>query len=268
MKKKVIFSIACVLGLCSLSINAQDYAPQAGDKIVSLRLGKAVDYPSLSSYEVNRGTTNSSVNMAQPVTRSSFFNDNSSIVNAIGVEAKYFITSNIAARIAGGGLMVSSPSQDAVEGVGDVYNDYPGTAIPGYAHMEGRTTMQFYGDLGVDYYFTTKVPRLFPYVGLQGNGVYGQMEISDGYRGLDGNGQVIPSYDTRRGEVYAFGGSLVGGVDYYLAEGFFFGFEIKAASYMYNVKRIFHQQGMEAQDADSHVTSLFAEPVIKLGFKF
>nr|WP_319399363.1 BT1926 family outer membrane beta-barrel protein [uncultured Carboxylicivirga sp.] len=270
MNRKIIVKVLCMLLVMGgyTQAEAQEYAPQAGDKTISLRLGKSVDYPSLSYYEVNAGMSSNSVSIGQPVSRSSFYSDGNSIVNAIGVEGKYFLTSNIALRLAGGGMIVSSPSRDAVEGVGSVYYDYPGTAIPGYAHLEGRTTMQFYGDVGADYYFATKVPRLFPYAGVQANGVYGQMEIYDGYRGLDGNGEVIPTYDTRRGEVYAFGGSLVGGVDYYLAEGFFFGFEIKTVSYMYNVKRIFHQQGMEAQEAASHVTTIFAEPVLKIGFKF
>lgn len=269
MKLKLIVNIICFVLLAGIiSVNAQDFVSQAGDKMVSLRLGKAVDYPSLTSYEVNSGTTNSSVNMSQPVDVYSFYGDNNSIVNAIGIEAKYFLSSNVALRIGGGGMMVSSPAQDAVDGIGDINTDYPGTAIPGYAHQDGKTTMQFYGCLGADYYFATKVPRLFPYLGLQGNGVYGQMEIFDGYRGLDNNGEVVPTYDTRRGEVYAFGGSLIGGIDYYLSEGFFFGFEIKAASYMYNVKRIFHQQGLEAQEADSHVSRFLAEPVLKIGFKF
>ena len=66
------------------------------------------------------------------------------------------------------------------------------------------------------------------------------MEIFDGFRGFDKDAGVIPTYDNRLGEIYGVGGSLVGGFDYYFAEGLFLGIEIKAASYMYNVKEIYH----------------------------
>ncbi len=269
MNKIFIIAVLSALGLMAFTNNAkaQEYQPQAGDKMISLRLGKAVDYGTLSSYEVNSSLSSSTTSISQPVSAYYLSNSNNSIVNAIGIEAKYFLSSNIALRFSGGGLLTASPSQDLMEGVSNDY-DYPGTSIPTYAHLEGKTTYQFYGDLGADYYFNTSVNRLFPFVGIQVNSVYGRMEIYDGYRGVDNNEEVIPTYDTRRGEIYALGGSLVGGIDYYLSEGFFFGIELKCVSYMYNAKRVFHQPGLEAQDADTHVTSFLSQPVIKLGFKF
>jgi len=285
MKKILFVCMICVLALLGISnmAIAQEYAPQAGDKIVSLRLGRAVDYGDVNFYEINRGTQSSSTSISQPYSATNY--QTNSVVNAIGVEAKYFVTSQIAVRFAGSGIISSSPSRDAVQGVSDPTGvNYPGTTLPSYVMLEGKTTKQFHIDLGADYYFTTKIARLQPYAGIQLNSIYGQMEIFDGFRGvyqqdqgkwIDGEyvvtaeeGEVIPTYDTRRGEAYGLGASIVGGIDYYLAEGFFLGVEIKGASYMYNVKKIFHQQGMEAQDAATHNTSFLTQPVIKLGFKF
>ena len=69
-------------------------------------------------------------------------------------------------------------------------------------------------------------------------------------------------------ENYGLGGSVVGGVDYYVAEGLFLGMEIKAFSYMYSVNRIFPQPGMEGGDADNHHIGIFSNPMFKIGFKF
>ncbi len=265
----VTFIIMTISGGFFHNSFAQNFGPERGDKQVSLRLGKAVDYGTLTSYEVNQGIESETTSMSQPVSIYSM-NGNSSnndIVNAIGIELKYFLSSKLALRLDGSGMITSTPSQDYVTGV-NIDATYPGTSIPNFAYQDGKTTKQFYADLGVDYYFETKVSRLFPFVGIQGNSVYAQMEIFDGYRGVDDSGEVISSYDVRRGEAYGFGGSIVAGVDYYLAEGFFLGVEIKAASYMYNAKRIFHQQGMAAQSGVSHVTSFLAQPILKLGFKF
>jgi len=271
MKKILFVCIICVLSLLGISntVSAQEYAPQTGDKIVSLRLGKAVSVGYVSYNSVNQVANGSqNTHISQPNSVANDFTNNN-IVNAIGIEAKYFLKSNIALRFAGSGILSASPAQDVTEGVQDPDgNNYPGTTIPAFRHLEGKATKQFYLDLGADYYFATKIARLQPYLGVQLNSNYGQLEIFDGYRGLDGGGEVIPTYDTRRGEAYGLGGSVVGGVDYYLAEGLFLGLEIKAASYMYNVNRIFHQPGMEAQEAATHNTSFLTQPVIKLGFKF
>lgn len=270
MKNKILICICSAL-LVFVSLNssmAQNNEPEKGDKIVSLRLGRSIDLGDISFSEINQTTDDRQYTYIRyPYSITS--DNNNSIVNAIGLELKYFITNTLALRFAGSGTINISPSRDFVMGVKDPNGEnYPGTTIPSFLHKEGKTTKQFNIDVGVDKYYTTKIKNLFVFAGIQFNYIYGQMEIYDGFRGLDSNGEVIPTYDTRRGETYGFGGSCVGGIDYYIAEGFFLGIEIRTVSYMYNVKRIFHQQGMEAQDASSRNMSFLNQPVIKLGFKF
>lgn len=261
----------------------QSFSPEAGDKSVSLRLGRGASFGDLQYQEVNqRATSPDYYNwngilpafQNQPGQPYSFnLTSSNNMNNIIGAEIKYFISSQMAVRFNGGGSVMSSPSSDALEVTGDDIGSgnetaEPGTFVPGWEMLEGRTTMQYYGDLGVDYYFTGKYERVNPYAGVQGNATYGQMEIFDGYGGVDEDGEVVSSLDTRNGEGYAFGGSFVGGIDYYLSEGFILGIELKICNYMYNVKRVFHEPGMEPQEASTHQTSFLSQPVIKLGFRF
>ncbi|TAJ09391.1 hypothetical protein DMA11_20155 [Marinilabiliaceae bacterium JC017] len=275
MKKRIVFGILsfAMVVIGGVNMNAQTYGPQKGTKTISMQMGRAESFGNLDFYELNQNTTSYAdetvIGTPYSSTYSSYSN---SITNMIGVEGKYFWSSLWAARFNGSGAIISSPSQDAVTGVpaleGHEETAFPGTTIKDFRMLEGRTTKQFYLNVGVDRYFPTKYERVFPYVGAQINSTYGQMEIFDGYRGLDSEGEVISTFDTRRGEAYGLGGSLVGGIDYYLAEAFFIGFEVKVCSYLYSVKRVYHQEGMEAQDADTHSTSFLSHPSFKIGFKF
>ncbi|GAF04698.1 BT1926 family outer membrane beta-barrel protein [Saccharicrinis fermentans] len=267
--KNIIYSLFCVFVLCWFSTNMEgqngEYTPQSGDKIVSLKFGRLKDYGEINGYYVNRIANGSSTSVIDYPTLST--DDPSATISIIGVEVKYFLSPNIALRFGGGGALAGVPSRDYVPGVSVDGSSSP-YSIPSYSMLEGKTTMEMYGDLGADYYFSTKVNRLFPYLGGEVNGVYSQMEIFDGFRGVDSNDEVIDTYDTRRGEAYAFGGGINGGVDYYIAPGLFIGMEVKVASYMYAVKTIFPQPGLDAQEADAHNFSFLSQPVIKLGFKF
>lgn len=274
MRKTILTMVAGLLLSMFLvnGIHAQGAGPHGGGLSFSLILGKtqmvAGDF--ISFYEVNQVPySNWDIYTDINVPSLNSFSGNS-LVSMIGVEAKYFITPQIAVRFNGSGAINSSPSRDATPAVvPDQGDDFgPGTFIPGFRMTEGRTLGQFYATLGGDYYFAVGSARVNPYAGLQLNSAYGLMEIFDGFRGLDNHEEVITTWDERRGEVWGVGGSVVGGIDYNLAEGLFFGFEIRAASYMYMGKRLFHQPGMEAQEAASYNTSFLAMPMVKLGFSF
>lgn len=275
MRKTIMLIVVCVLlGMTPLQgVHAQGTGPQGGDLAFSLVLGKtqmvAGDF--ISVWEVNQVTNRSiwspDTDISAP--HLNFFSGNN-LTTMTGVEAKFFFTPQIAARFSGSGAINSSPSRDATPSVTpDTNADMgPGTFIPGFRMTEGRTLGQFFATLGGDFYFATGRDRVHPYAGAQFNSAYGLMEIFDGFRGLDGNGEVVTTWDTRRGEAWGVGGSIVGGADIYLADGFFFGFEIKVASYMYTAKRIFHQPGMEAQEAFALNSSFLAQPMVKIGISF
>ena len=218
--RKLIMSwlFSGVMLLTPLVVSAQESRPQAGDMSLSLRFGKAVSFD-INAYEVNRNTNSLYSENDLPAANEPYsinYSTSSSFTNISGVEFKYFVTNQIAVRFSGSGALSGLPSQDQTPGVTDPSGvNYPGTTIPGWSMLEGKTTKQFYIDLGADYYFTSKYDRVSPYGGLQFNSIYSQMEIFDGFRGVEDD-EVIPTYDTRRGEGFSYGFSLIGGIDYYL----------------------------------------------------
>lgn len=262
--------VLCLLFLASHSTNAQATGPKAGDLSAAIKFGKALSFSDLNASELYRsGQVNYNNTLPKLQTPSSAdFSTENSVTNMIGAEIKYFLTDRVALRLSGGGSIQSTPSKDAISGVEDPAGEYyPGTYLPAYSMSEGHTKQQYFMDLGTDYYFSTST-RVTPYAGIQFNGSYAQMELFDGYAGLDSNNEVIPTKDTRKGEAFAWGGSLVGGADYYLAEGFFIGIEIKAFNYMYAGKKVYPQSGMEPQTADNHNWLFLSQPSMKLGFSF
>lgn len=262
--------ILCLSFIANHSMKAQASGPQPGDLSMAIKFGKAISFSDLNASELYRSgmvNHNNTLPKLQNPSSADFSTENS-VTNMIGAEIKYFLTSNVAIRLSGGGSIQSNPSKDAVSGVEDPSGEYyPGTYLPSYSMSEGYTKQQYYIDLGTDYYFATS-SRVNPYAGVQFNGSYGQMELFDGFAGLDSNNEVIPTKDTRKGEAFAWGGSLVGGADYYIAEGFFIGIEIKALNYMYAGKKLYPQSGMEPQTADNRNWMFLSQPSLKLGFSF
>ncbi len=239
-----------------VSMKAQ-YGPQAGDKSISLKLGKAEDFGGLwNIYQEDDG----SYTMTSP--SSSTSTSDNSLVNMIGVEGKCFFTSHIAARLSFMGVMSSSPSQDAVEGVS---NDSLGVVIPTYNAVAKNGTYKYYGSIGADYYFTVKNERIHPYVGGLFTAKYARGIIGSSFDSDDSS-----TYDDtdQTAETYGFGGSVTGGVDYYIAPGMFIGFEVKVANYMYSVSKYTAEEGMSAMQADNYATSFLSNPCLKLGFTF
>lgn len=275
-------SLAMLLGgffVGALAQSSQDnsavsFGPQKGEMMFSLRFGKTIDYADLQYNEISQYDQALTV-IGQPYAVTDRYTDmdldnNGNLkTNSVGLEFKYFITSNIAARISGSGMMSSSPSQDYTEGLYDNSRPFmPGVDLSSYDDIEGETRMQYNFDLGADYYFKTKYERLLPYVGAEFNFLYARAEYATAYEGYDNTGNVILSAGPRLGEVYGLGASAVTGLDYYIVQGVFVGVEVKAVSYMYNAKRIFFQEGVEAYDASTYNTSFCDKFTFKLGFKF
>ena len=73
---------------------------------------------------------------------------------------------------------------------------------------------------------------------------------------------------TRHAEIVGFGAQAVGGVDYYLLEGLYFGFEIKPISYVYSYSTKVAAPGLGGLQADNHSISFFSQTFLKVGFRF
>lgn len=79
---------------------------------------------------------------------------------------------------------------------------------------------------------------------------------------------MIHDIGARHAEMIGFGAQLVSGVDYYLMEGLYFGFEIKPVSYVYAYSTKFPNPGLETLQADAHTLSFFSQTFLKVGYRF
>lgn len=274
--RKLISYLFMTIGVGAMAFAQDGFGPAAGDISVSLQLGRAESFDNL--HYVNSPINNNGYYYMSAPHATTVSSSSNSMVNMIGVEGKYFITNQIAVRFSGMGMIDLTPAQDAVPGL-NLYNlvDYQtqqqliaagvdDVVLPTYSSIESSVTHRFVGNIGGDYYFAVESRRVNPYVGAMVSFNYARNQFyapdSDPYTAA---GAELSS---RFFETYGFGGSAVGGVDYYVAEGMFIGFEIKAFSYLYSVNKMMPIAGVETYDADNHSIGIFSNPMFKIGFKF
>lgn len=268
--RKLIAYLFIALGPASLAQAQNGQGPAAGDITVSMKLGRAESFQNMQYVQSPLSTYSGSYYLSTPYATTVSSNDNS-LVNMVGVEAKYFVTGQIAVRLNGMGIIDLTPGQDQVPGL--ILSDeklqaagIDDVVLPSYSAIESKTTHRFVGNIGVDYYFTVNSPRVCPYLGVMGSFNYGRTQ----YYAMDDD-PTTPSgieLSPRFFETYGLGGSLTGGVDYYVADGMFIGLEIKAFSYLYSVNKMMPMAGVEAYDADNSNIGFLTNPMLKIGFKF
>ncbi|PZX18041.1 putative OmpA-OmpF-like porin [Breznakibacter xylanolyticus] len=277
--RKLISILFLALGTGSLSFAQNGFGPAAGDISVSMQLGRAESFDNLQYVRspVNSNYYNGDYYLNTPFATTVSTSSNS-LVNMIGVEAKYFVTDQIAVRLSGMGMIDLTPAQDAVPGL-NLYDlvDYntqqklqeagvDNVVLPSYREIESTTTHRFVANVGGDYYFSVGSQRVFPYAGAMASFNYGRHQ----FYAPDSDPTTAAGVElsSRFFETFGLGGSLVGGVDYYVAEGMFIGFEIKAFNYLYSVNKMMPMAGVEAYDADNHTIGILSNPMFKIGFKF
>lgn len=249
-----------------------DYGPQAGQKTAAILFGRghyiesALDVPfapTTTSWYVYG--TSPSVDMVEPN-----YND---ISNMVGIEGRYFFTDRIAVKLSGGAIFRNTPA--VVNIPGSIDPDAPNSAwIPHYQAVTQNNSADINISLGGEYHFSTSVKRLFPYVGVTVPFYYARRSQLDPTVGglFDNIPPDAPTYiadiGVRHVEVRGFGTQVVGGIDYYLAEGFYFGFEIKPVSYVYLGSSKYPAPGLDALNSENGTLSFFTQPFMKVGFKF
>lgn len=280
MKKQIL---TCVMLLAAIGFGyAQDsstqsgsgggnFAPAAGDISASILFGRynfLQSGLSIPSSPYNGWQVGGSVPYLNTIDVTG--ND---ATNMIGAEARYFITSNIAAKVSGGAIIRNSPEFVNIPGYTD--SNTPNSAwIPNYNAVIGTNYVDMNINIGGEYQFTTKVARLFPYVGLNIPIYHGRRSVYDPTI-IDPNPSSSSPSDPsfvdigwRHSSIWGFGVQAVGGVDYYLAEGFYLGFEIKPISWVYAGVANYPAPGLDAWKAETTTWAFFAQPFFKLGFKF
>ncbi|MEQ8575014.1 MAG: BT1926 family outer membrane beta-barrel protein, partial [Fulvivirga sp.] len=139
--------------------------------------------------------------------------------------------------------------------------------IPDYAAVDAENEAYITINLGGEYHFSSKYERLFPYVGANFPFHYGRYTVFDPTVS-GGTNPVITDYGQRSAELLGFGIQAAAGVDYYLMEGFFFGFEIKPISFIYAYSTQIPAPGLEERQAETTTLSFFTQPFLKVGFRF
>jgi hypothetical protein len=255
----------------STSSSDGDYAPAAGDISAAILFGRGnflntgLDVPTVpnSSWTVP-GTA--------PYANTVEANENP-VTNIVGGEVRYFLMDNIALKLSGGAIIRNTPARANVPGIIESGTNNA-TWIPAYAAVEADNKVDANVNIGGEYHFTTKYSRLYPYAGVTIPFYYARRSLYNPTINYSTGGsssgydQAVVDVGVRSAEIVGFGGQIVGGVDYYLMEGLYFGFEIKPVSVVYAYSNKIAAPGLESGQADNTTWSFFSQTFFKVGFRF
>lgn len=208
----------------------------------------------------------------------------SNMVNLIGIQGRYFLSDHWDINLMFSMNINATPKKDYIEGDYSVSD----MGIPAYQYMEGKVDNCWNVALGSNYYFNTRNERISLYLGGVVGWQMGRISTSTPYTGetvsdpdvSDGNGSTdsdleegeemplqlyVPS--SRTGQIFGLRAGVVAGIEYSVAKGLIFGFEVQPASYRYDQIQIC-PKGMSAYKVDHHSIGLFAVPNLKIGFRF
>lgn len=210
--------------------------------------------------------------------------NSNNLVNLIGIQGKYFITDNLDVNLLFSMNINATPSKGFIEGDHSV----PEMPIQDALYLEGRISNAWNVALGSNYYFNTRNERINLYAGGVLGWQMGRIETNTPYTGQtvadedmadpddpdlgeDGelNEESVQLYtpNSRAGQIFGLRVGAVAGIEYSLAKGLVFGFEVQPVSYRYDHIQIC-PKGSAAYKVGHHSIGLFATPNLKIGFRF
>jgi len=151
------------------------------------------------------------------------------------------------------------------------YSEKTGTAVPGatveenwgevptYKSVSAQASYSYQVYTGADYMFL-KDRKLRPYLGLRFGGAYASNQQQ--------NQDDAFAMGKSLAEQFFLKTAIVGGADYFFDDEFYVGVALNIVDYTYGVTRYKPQEGLSALGADSHGIGAFANPTLKLGFRF
>ena len=209
----------------------------------------------------------------------------------LGIGMKMFVTDHININLSGAYIMNLQPAKNFQEATYNYDGTHPeadqnvATANPwdiyGQKAILGTATHRLMVQLGTEYYFHTKNPRIFPYLGVFGQFKMARIESTwPAYSGQTMqnslNAALVPEMEDeeldmwrtpRYGQALGFGGGINFGVEYALAEGLFVGFEVAPVCYQYTLLHMY-AVGQESYYATNHNLRAFAFPQLTFGVRF
>ena len=210
----------------------------------------------------------------------------------LGIGMKVFVTDHLNINLSGAYIMNLQPGKNFQEGEFSYENGDEGLAgvylsqvDPGGIYAQkailGAVSHRLMVQLGTEYYFNTKNPRIFPYVGVFGQ--FKMARIESYYPAHTGQmvtnelpAELVPDLEQeeldlyrtpRYGQALGFGGGINFGVEYALAEGLFVGFEVAPVCYQYTLLHMY-AVSQESYYATNHNLRAFAFPQLTLGVRF
>lgn len=278
MKKYLILTFFFLLSLTVVNAQEEDsdhvckddasccaatpkFAPQKGDFTAAMLFGRGAYMNSGLVVPSSNGSVNGVPAYANDVSA----NDNS-IMNMVGIEGRYYVGKRFALVVSGGAIFRNTPSRVNIPEVTDINGD---VLIQAYDAVIANEHVDANVSVGGQWMFKTKNDRLIPYLGFALPYDYARRSLFDPTLYVDDQGNVASTdLGARHVEISAFGVQAVAGVDYYIAQDFFLGFDVKPISYNYAVNIKTPGPGLQDLKAETDTVSLFAQFSFKLGFKF
>ena len=197
--------------------------------------------------------------------------NNNSLVNIAGIEGKYFVSDNWDVNFQFSMNVSLTPKKDYVEGD----NSVPDMIIPAQSYINAQMTNNWYVSVGSNYYSKTRNERIHPYLGGALGFQMARIETTEPYTGDtykdSDDSEELPSQvyvsGSKAGQMYGFKVAAVAGIEYSIAKGFVFGFEMHPLAYRYDLIQIC-PKGFDKYNASHHNIKIFEMPVVKLGFRF
>lgn len=209
--------------------------------------------------------------------------NSNNLVNLIGIQGKYFLTDRWDVNLMFSMNINATPKKDFIEGNYEV-DEMP---IMGTKYTEGRISNAWNVAIGSNYYFNTKNERINLYVGGLLGWQMGRIETVTPYTGetikdpdlaedntgdadLDeSNQESVQLYtpNSRAGQIFGLKVAGVAGIEYSIAKGLVFGFEVQPVAYRYDHIQIC-PKGQAAYKVGHHNINFFATPNLKIGFRF
>lgn len=200
--------------------------------------------------------------------------NNNSLVNIVGLQAKYFVSDCWDINFSLGMNISVTPKKDFIEGNYDIAD----MVIPSQKYVNAQTTNNWYVNIGTDRYFKTSNPRIHPYIGVTAGFQMARIETMEPYTGklyVSGDDDTADEAVDQQvylpagkvGQMFGIKGALVGGLEYSVARGLIIGLECQPLAYRYDVVQI-APKGFDKYNLSHHNIKLMEMPVLKLGFRF
>ncbi len=283
MYRKIISLISLSLLVSSVAFSqdtsedTNSYIPKKGSLTVSAVLGNN-DITAISPEVLDHGSSVSRLGADDNFSTK----EPSSITNLAGISLNYFLTDKISLNLFGSYGLKSRDGAEAYEGVKGAFdsdgNLIVGTNIPPIQGIPETKNYKINISVGADYHFDfskdqNALKNIDFYAGARLNFQYERLEQTQTsrLRGVSKTEEYVITLDSDAGTATAtavgFGGSVVGGVDYYFAKNFFLGLEVNIFNFMYQHTETVIMPGVQGADQRTTFVNALSFPRLKIGFK-